>query len=186
MKDSLLLFSNFLKNPKEVGAVAPSSKFLTKGVMKFIDFKNSKNIIELGPGCGTFTKAILRKARPDAKLLCFEVNKRFCGHMSKTIKDDRMHIINAGAEDIWDNLKKRGISEVDCIVSGLPFRAFPTAQKRKILQEVRNSLSKNGRCVLFQYTNGISGLLESYFDCVIRKFVPLNVPPSFVYVCWNR
>ena len=67
MNDSLLLLSNFIKNPKETGAVAPSSRFLTKEIIRNIDFKASKNIVELGPGLGTFTKAILKKANANAK-----------------------------------------------------------------------------------------------------------------------
>ena len=183
MKDSLLLLSNFIKNPKETGAVAPSSKFLTKEIIKKINFKTSKNIVELGPGLGTFTKPILKKATPDTRLFCFEVNKKFCSYLTKSIVDERMTIIKAGAENINKNLKKFKIKEADCVVSGLPFLNFPEAKKRKILQEVKNSLSGNGKFVLFQYTNGLGRLLESYFSKVSRTFVPINIPPAFVYVC---
>ena len=183
MKDSLLLLSNFIKNPKETGAVAPSSKFLTKEIIKNIDFKASKNIVELGPGLGTFTKPILKNANPNARLFCFEVNKKFCGYLTKNIIDDRLVIISTGAEKIGSNLKKLKIKEADCVISGLPFLNFPESQKRKVLEEVKNSLSDNGRFVLFQYTNGLSKLLESYFRKVSRTFVPINIPPAFVYVC---
>ena len=183
MRDSLLLFSNFIKKPREVGAVAPSSKFLTMEIIESIDFKTSKNIIELGPGAGTFTKAILKKANPDARLLCFEVNKKFCRYMAQSISDKRLAIVNAGAEKIKINLKKFKIKDADCIVSGLPFLSFSIAKKAQILKEVRNSLSDKGKFVLFQYTNGLSKMLESHFSKVNRKFVPLNVPPAFVYLC---
>ena len=71
MNDSLLLLSSFIKKPKETGAVAPSSKSLTKEIIKNIDFKSSRNIVELGPGLGTFTKAILKRANLTTKLFCF-------------------------------------------------------------------------------------------------------------------
>ncbi|MDP3765795.1 MAG: rRNA adenine N-6-methyltransferase family protein [Nanoarchaeota archaeon] len=183
MKDSLLLFSNFIKKPREVGSVAPSSKFLTKEIIGNINFKRSENIIELGPGVGTFTKAILKRAKPDARLLCFEINKKFCRHMAKNIIDKRLTIVNAGAEKMSSNLKKFKIKNADCIVSGLPFLGFSVAKKARILQEVDNSLSDKGKFILFQYTNGLSKMLESYFSKVNRKFVPLNMPPSFVYIC---
>ena len=183
MNDSLLLLSNFIKNPKETGAVATSSKFLTKEIVRNIDFNASKNIVELGPGLGTFTKPILKKANPNAKLLCFEVNKKFCSYLAKNIIDDRLIVIKAGAEKISGNLKKLKIKKVDCVVSGLPFLNFPESKKRKILEEVKNSLSDNGRFVLFQYTDGLGKLLESHFSKVSRTFVPINIPPAFVYVC---
>ena len=183
MKDLLLFLSNFIKHPIETGAVASSSKFLTEQIIKNIDFKNSKNIIELGPGLGTFTKVILKKSKPSAKIFCFDVNKKFCDYLSKNIKDRRLVIINAGAEKIGFYLKKFNIKKVDLIVSGLPFLAFQKSKKRKILCDVKNALNDNGKFSLFQYTNGLSKMLEEYFPKVEGKFVPLNIPPSFVYTC---
>ena len=183
MKDSLLLLSNFVKNPKEVGAIAPSSRFLTNEMLKGIDFKSSKNIVELGPGLGTFTKVILKKSDKNAKIICFEVNKRFCGYLAGKISDERLRIINSGAEKLSSSLKKLNIEEADYIVSGLPFRNFSEQKKKRILREVKNSLSVNGKFILFQYTNGLNKLLESYFAKVERRFVPLNMPPAFVYIC---
>lgn len=186
MRDSLLLLSNFVKNPKEVGAIIPSSRFLANEIILNIDFKKSKNIIELGPGIGTFTREILKKARADTKIFCFEVNNKFCNYLNKNIIDKRLIVINAGAEKISNKLKKFSIGKADCIVSGLPFLNFSTIKKRRIIKEVKNSLCDNGKFVLFQYTNGLGKMLELYFDEVNRSFVPLNVPPAFVYVCENR
>ncbi|MBI3026730.1 methyltransferase domain-containing protein [Candidatus Woesearchaeota archaeon] len=183
MKDSLLHLSTFLKNPKEVGAVAPSSKFLTKEVISSIEFKSLNTIVELGPGTGTFTRAILEKAEPDTRVLCFEVNKKFCRYLSNNIKDRRLTVVNSGAERLGIVLQKFKIKNVGCIVSGLPFFNFSDKKKRKILNEARDSLNKQGRFILFQYTNGLSDMLKSCFAKVNRKFVPVNVPPSFVYIC---
>ncbi len=183
MNDSLLMISSFIKKPKEIGAVAPSSKFLTKEIIKYISFKDTKIIIELGPGLGTFTRAILKKANPNARILCFEINKRFCRYLNKNISDKRMVLIESGAENITENLKKIGIERVDCVISGLPFRNFSDAQKKRVLAEVKKCLKEDGKFVLFQYTNGINEILKSHFRKVTRKFVPINVPPSFVYVC---
>lgn len=182
MNDSLLLLSNFIKKPKETGAVAPSSKFLTNEIIKNIDFK-AKNIVELGPGLGTFTKAILKKANPTTKLFCFEVNKKFCSYLNKNIIDEKIVVVNASAEKISHNLKKFNVKKADCIVSGLPFLNFPESKRQAILREVKNSLNDRGKFILFQYTNGLGNLLQSYFSKIDRKFIPLNIPPAFVYIC---
>lgn len=181
--ENMLFFTSFLKYPKETGSAIPSSKFLTREIIRGIDFKNSNCIVELGPGLGTFTKPILRKSKPDAKLICFEINKKFCNYLESRINDRRLVLINAGAENISKNLGRLGIKNADCIVSGLPFRNFTDAKKRRILMEASKSLRKGGRFVLFQYTNGLADMLESYFHTVERRFVPLNIPPSFVYIC---
>ena len=185
MKDSFLMLLNFLENPKEIGAVVPSSKYLTKEIIKNIDFKNSKNIVELGPGLGTFTKVILKKADPTSKVICFEVNRKFCSYIAKNFADTKLILVNAGAEDIGKNLRNLNIKNADCIVSGLPFRNFSNIKKKKILMEVKNTLNPQGKFILFQYTNSLGKILQSYFSKVNRLFVPINMPPAFVYVCEN-
>src|SRR3990167_7128206 len=116
MKNTLLLFKHFLKNPKEVGAIVPSSSFLTEEIIKNIDFKNTKTIIELGPGLGVFTKAILKNARKDAHVYCIEVNKTFCATLRKEINDERLSVINRRAENLSIILQEHKIKKVQCIV----------------------------------------------------------------------
>src|SRR3989344_7057810 len=137
MKELMLILTNFVKKPKETGAVAPSSRFLTKEIISSIEFESSENIIELGPGLGTFTKEILKKAKPSAKMFCFEVNKGFCSYLNENINDSRMTVINKGAESISAHLKKFKLGKADCIVSGLPFLSFDDSKREKILNEVK-------------------------------------------------
>lgn len=183
MNKSMLFLANFIKNPREVGAIAQSSKFLTKEIIRNIEPEKPQNIVELGAGLGAFTESILKKASPGSKVFCFEINKRFCRHISENLADERLIVINAGAEKLSAKLKVLNAEKADCIISGLPFFNFSESKKRKILMEVTNSLSDKGRFVLFQYTNGLGRLLHSSFSKVKRKMVPLNIPPSFVYVC---
>lgn len=182
MKDSLMFLSSFLKNPRETGSVISSSRFLTREIVRNIDFRRAKIIAELGPGMGNFTREILKKANNDARILCFEVNKKFCRHLKHRMGSN-ITVLNAGAQKLNENIKRLGISKVDCIISGLPFRNFSMAKRKKILEQVEMSLNDNGKFILFQYTNGLLGLLEKYFPKVERRFVALNVPPSFIYTC---
>lgn len=183
MNESLMLFSDFVRHPRRVGALVPSSEFLTKEIVKRIDFQLCRNIVELGPGVGTFTKAIIKKSADDSRLFCFEVNKKFCLYLEQAIPDKRLVVINSGAEKMLSGLKQYGLKRVDCIVSGLPFKNFSVQKRKKILREIRMSLNGKGRFILFQYTNGLEKMLENYFGKVSRKFVALNIPPCFVYIC---
>ena len=61
----------FIKGRKTVGAVAPSSKFLMKKMIAPIDFQKADVIVELGPGNGVFTKAILERMKQTIKVVFF-------------------------------------------------------------------------------------------------------------------
>ena len=55
---------------------------------------------------GVFTKSILKHARPDAQVVCFEIDEKFCTHLSKKYQDKRLRVINTGAEHIRKELHK--------------------------------------------------------------------------------
>jgi phospholipid N-methyltransferase len=165
--------SEFLKHPKQVGAVAESSPFLARKMVRQIG--GATNIVEFGPGTGAVTKEILRHLPKDGKLTCFEINPSFCKQL-KTINDPRLKIIN-------DDVKNCGryVDNLDCIVSSLPLAAFDESEKEEVL-----ALSGKSRTYIqFQYNPFLKSKLKRYFRDVKIKFVPLNIPPAFVYVSKN-
>ena len=167
----------FLKEPRRVGSIAPSSKFIAQKMIKPIDFAKAKVIVELGGGTGAFTKAILRNMRSDANLFCFETNKIYFAELEK-IKDRRLIIVRDSAEEVCKYVKK-----VDAIVSGLPLVTLPKKLVLKILSESASTLSPRGVFTQIQYSLATHKLLKSYFSEVKINFSPLNIPPAFVYVC---
>lgn len=184
MDEKLLFLSTFIKYPKEIGSVMPSSKFLTDEILKNIDFKNARYIVEYGPGTGRMTTRILNLARKDAKILCFEINKEFCSYLKKKIKDNRLIVINDSAENIKKYLKKFNIPKIDYVVSGLPFTNLSINKKYFIIEETKKTLKMKGKFVIFQFfLNNFKKYLYHYFSNISIKFVPLNIPPCFVYVC---
>ena len=69
-RGELLLFArNFLKHPRMLGSLIPSSRFLIDEVLQAVDWANARVIVEYGPGVGTFTAEVLRRMRPDASLI---------------------------------------------------------------------------------------------------------------------
>lgn len=183
MDEKLLFFSTFIRYPKEIGSVIPSSRFLVNELMRSIDFKNAKCIVEYGPGTGTITLEILKRAKKDARLLCFETNRKFCNYLRKNIKDDRLTVINDSAENIKRHVNNSGISKVDYVISGLPFSTLPEGKKSAIIEQTKGTLKSEGKFVVYQFLSSFKKSISSYFSRISTKFVPLNIPPCFVFVC---
>jgi phospholipid N-methyltransferase len=170
-------------NPKEkVGAVTPSSKFLIKKMLKPIDFKTARLIIELGPGFGNITKEILKKAHPDCKLIAFEVNTEFVTHL-QDIKDERFTVIHDSAEHINEYLKQLKYKNADYIISGIPLGMMPKKLVDRITGAAYTSLQYGGKFIQFQYSLIEYKHLKNKFSDVKLDFTPLNIPPAFVYIC---
>ena len=179
----MAFIKEFFKNKSEVGAIAPSSKFLGKKMYGGIDFSTVKCVVEFGPGTGVFTKEILKRMNPDALLLIFETNPSFYTKLKETIKDERALVLNESAEKIGEYLKLEGVEKADYIISSLPLTVFPKELKENILKKSVENLSENGEYIQFQYSLNAHKLLKSKFGKVKLAFSLLNMPPAFVYKC---
>ena len=180
MGEKVLFLKNFVRNPRQIGSVIPSSRYLTKKMVKSIDYDAMKTIVELGAGTGPFTERIMNDKKKKTKFIVFEQNKEMRCILKKkfptiTIYED--------AEKMSLCLQKEHIDEVDCIVSSIPFSVVGKTSRKKILEESYDNLKKSGKFITFQYSLDLLGYLKKKYGKVEVYFVPLNVPMAFVYVC---
>lgn len=183
MSKGIRFFREFLKERKTVGALSPSSKFLAKKMITPIDFVRARTIVELGPGTGIFTKEILKRMHPDAKLFVFETQKNFCDLLQKEIQDSRMILINDSAEKIGEYLAQHQLTHADYTVSSIPFTVIPSQIKHTILKQAVSCLRPGGLFIQFQYSLNAHKLLKTHFSQVKLDFTPMNIPPAFIYKC---
>jgi phospholipid N-methyltransferase len=176
--DSIKLIRNF----KTTGTVVPSSQVLIKRLLAPIDFESARCIVELGPGNGCVTRALLNRMDVDCLLVCFEVNSEFATHL-RTFNDPRLHIYNACASSISDVMAELNIEELDHVVSSLPLALIDDHVVERILANVDSSLREGGHFLQYQYSlNNYSALKPRFKDVKIR-FTLRNMPPAFVYEC---
>ena len=176
----------FMKEKKQVGAVAPSSKQLCNKMCKPIDFVKAEVIVELGPGTGVVTRELVSRMNPDTRLLVLETNKTFYESLKEEFKDNKnIHLYNRSAEDIIDVLKENELNEesVDAVVSSLPLTVIPNEIVNKIVINSKKSLKVKGQYIQFQYSLNAKKLLKRVFKEVKISFTPINMPPAFIYTC---
>lgn len=174
----------FIKNPKYIGAVAPSSKYLAEKMIEDIHFEECNCIIEYGPGTGVFTEKLIARKKENTLLLVFENNKEFYEELCKMYGyKENVIVINDGAENIKKYLKKYNIEQVDYIVSGLPFTVLPLSITNAILKNTRDILSDEGEFITFQYSLLKKNMIENYFNKVKVKKAMINLPPAYVLKC---
>jgi phospholipid N-methyltransferase len=166
-----LFVNQFLKRPKEIGTFTQSSRFLAEMMAREIG--SSECVVEFGAGGGAITREILRFLPKHGRLTCFETNSNFCDELRK-IKDPRLVVIN----DVAENAEKY-VACSDCIVSSVPLAIMTKEQREKILV----LSSKARRFIQVGYIPILAKEIKQYFEEVETKFVPLNLPPAFVYVC---
>lgn len=184
MNQKLVFFSNFLKRPKEVAAIASSSNYVIKNIIKNVDFSKAKCIVEYGPGMGTVTKPLLKNLGHHARLICFEPNLEFCSFLKKNIKDPRLLVVNDNAERFGMYLKKFNIKNVDYVFSGIPFSLIKRENKSRIIKNTKSCLRKGGKFIIYQqYNSHLKNYLGLHFRKISRTFELRNIPPTFIFIC---
>jgi phosphatidylethanolamine/phosphatidyl-N-methylethanolamine N-methyltransferase len=181
-KENRLAFLRaFFRSPKEVGSVIPSSRFLKERIVDNADLKDAKVVVELGPGTGGTTRALLGQMPPDAKLLAIEINPHFCELLSREFDDPRLIVHRGSATEIADALQQHALESADVILSGIPFSTMDKQMGLDILHSVRSSLAPGGRFVAYQFRDRVETLGRGVFGDARVQTELRNVPPMRVY-----
>jgi phospholipid N-methyltransferase len=182
--EQLLLFGrNFLKHPKMLGSLIPSSRFLVNHVLAEVDWDRARVFLEYGPGVGTFTTEILRRMRPDAVLIALETNSDFVRFLRGKVRDDRLYVIHGSAADADAALARLELSRADYVISGIPYTTMPPELRDLILRKTHSVLDRNGAFLVYQFTRTVLPYLRQVFESVHQDFEPLNVMPARLFYC---
>ena len=181
----LAFFRGFLNRPKEMGSIIPSSRFMEKRIVKTANLAGAKLAIELGPGTGGTTKALLRGMDPAAKLLVIEINSDFVDLLRITIRDPRLIVHHGSAADIPEALQQHNLKKPDVILSGIPFSTMDKKLGLEILRSVHDNLPQGGSFVAYQFRDRVETLGRTVFGPAWVQTELLNVTPMRVYK-WSR
>jgi len=176
----LAFLRGFLTRPKEVGSIIPSSRFMERRIVNTAELASARLAVELGPGTGGTTQALLRNLSPNAKLLAIEINPKFVKLLRK-IDDPRLIVHEGSATEIPAILAEHDLGPPDVILSGIPFSTMEKDLGTAILESVRDSLAEGGRFVAYQFRDRVHTLGVDVFGSASVQTELLNVPPMRVY-----
>jgi phospholipid N-methyltransferase len=177
-------FNEFIRSPGLVGSVIPSSRFLERRIVQTARISTARNVVELGPGTGGTTRAILRALAPDSRLLAIELSRRFASLLAAH-PDPRLCVHHGSATDIGPALAAHGMQAPDVVLSGIPFSTMPARVGREILAQVWEKLAPGGQFVAYQFRDRVAVLGSEIFGPPRVKVEMLNVPPMRFY-CWRK
>lgn len=178
-----LFLKKYLTNPGSVGAVCPSSRALARAMVAALDPKPGEPVIELGPGTGVFTRALLDAGMPEADIVPIEFEEAFVTHLRAQFPD--MRVVHGNARYLAAIARDLGLGPVKQVLSGLPFRSMSRFNQMAIGSAIANLLEPGGVYVQFSYfaisplptlvvrRHGLKG--------EIADFVSGNLPPAFVW-----
>ena len=195
--EHLQFLGRFLRSPRTIGAIAPSSRWLARAMAANlanpVSRANPVRVVELGPGTGAFTREIVERLGPADRFLCVEIEPAFIESLRRRWPE--VECVCASAESLPTLVGERQLGPIDHMVSGLPFASLPTETTRGILDSVGRTLRPGGTFTTFQYVHsyglppaivfrrGMNTLMGSTPSV---RFVARNLPPAFALSWTNR
>ena len=173
-------FQEFLRHPEQVGSVVPSSRFLEAKLVRIARIPSARLVVELGPGTGGVTRAVLAALPPGARLLAVEINSEFA-RLLQGQRDPRLIVHSGSAVELAAILRQHGLARPDVVLSGIPFSTIPQAQGERIIAAIWEALAPGGSFVAYQLRARVAELGRKVLGKPETRYELLNVPPMRVY-----
>jgi phosphatidylethanolamine/phosphatidyl-N-methylethanolamine N-methyltransferase len=177
-------FQEFLKHPRQIGSIIPSSRFLEQRILDAAGIAEVKTVVELGSGTGGTTRAILRVMPQHAKLLSIEINPHFHTLVSR-IQDGRLIAHLGDACQLKEIISQHGLGAPEALISGIPFSTMKHGEASQVIEAISSLLASNGRFVAYQVSNRVETLCRPFLGSGRMTVELLNIPPMRVYK-WNK
>lgn len=182
---SLGFVRQWLRSPRQTAAVVPSSRRLAQAMVSALPETVSK-VVELGPGTGPVTRALVTRFPDPGSVVAVEINPAFAASLRRHFPS--VLVSEGDARDLPSRLREVAPAgwSPDAVVSSLGFLAMPSGVVREILRSAFSSMGQDG--VLVQFTYGakvpVSGeiLADLGLESSRAGLVLRNAPPATVHV----
>lgn len=180
MKKQWVFFREFLRHPLQVGSVIPSSGFLKNRIVEAAGLEGAESVVEIGPGTGGTSVALLRHLPSGGRLLTIELNPTL-HRVVDSIADGRLAAHLGDAEDMVAIAREHDLPAPDAVVSGIPFSQMPEEAGRRVIDAIHALLKPKGRFVAYQFSRRVAELAEPVFGKGGEELEYRNVPPIHVF-----
>jgi len=179
LDDEARFLKSWLENPLKTGAVAPSGKALAARMAASIDPSLPGPIVELGPGTGPVTQALLARGLPAERLNLVEFSADFVRLLRERFPG--VNVIRGDAYALAETLRPHIREPIAAIVSSLPLLTRPDKDRVRLLEEAFRLMLPGSPFVQFTYMNSSPVPLVEGFSASVSRRIWKNLPPARVW-----
>ena len=178
LTDNLRFWRALIARPKQVGAVAPSSRALARAIAGEVDPSRPGPILELGPGTGVVTQALVDRGITPERITVVEYDPDFAAGIG--LRFPKVRVIQGDAFDLAHTLGNA--KEFAAIVSGIPLLNFPLARRRAFVEALIGRLLPGAALIQFSY--GINAPAPAPKDHRVNcaAMIWANLPPARIWI----
>jgi phosphatidylethanolamine/phosphatidyl-N-methylethanolamine N-methyltransferase len=181
LDDEVRFLRSWIEKPLHVGAVMPSGRLLARTMAQYVDADSSGPVIELGPGTGAITSALIERGIDQKRLVLVEYNPGFCALLRD--RYPLAKVVQGDAYRLRDTLRNVLGAPATAIVSGLPLVTRPMLTRLRLIRDAFVALSPGAPFVQFTYSvvppipKSLPGVSTE-----ASERIWMNLPPARVWV----
>ncbi|TIQ00457.1 MAG: methyltransferase domain-containing protein [Mesorhizobium sp.] len=179
--DELKFFKGWIDKPKAVGSIVPTSSITARKMASVVNPMSGLPVLEVGPGTGVITRAILAQGVKPENLYAVEYSPDFVRHLRQLYPG--VNVIEGDAFNLDATLGDKSGLTFDSVISGVPLLNFPVAQRIAYVESLLDRIP-TGRPVV-QLTYGpLSPIPPGRGDYTVEHFhfVIRNIPPTQLWI----
>ncbi|MGE4373304.1 MAG: class I SAM-dependent methyltransferase [Xanthobacter sp.] len=181
ISDHVRFLHSWITNPLKTGAVSPSSPGLARMMASYLDPHSEGPIIELGPGTGPVTKALLERGFAPERLYLIEYNPEFCALLRQRYPG--VTVIQGDAYAMDKTLNGCLPARAAGVISSLPLFTMPVEERHRMVNEAFDLCHPGSPFVQFTYAVVTPvPLVTGKIEGQVSPRVWMNVPPARVWV----
>lgn len=181
IEDEVRFFKTWATSPIKMGSVSPTSRALARLMVEQADPDPSGYTLEVGPGTGVVTQALVASGVSPERVIAVEYDKHFCKLLRERFPG--MTVIRGDALDLDDTLGEHRDVMFSAVLSGLPLLNVPRAKRAPYIESLFDRLVPGGRISQLSYSPiPPQDAIPGRFTVEGSKWVTFNLPPGRVWV----
>jgi phosphatidylethanolamine/phosphatidyl-N-methylethanolamine N-methyltransferase len=181
LDDEVRFLRSWIEKPLHMGAVMPSGRVLARTMAQYVDIDSDGPVIELGPGTGAITNALIAHGVDQKRLVLVEYNPGFCALLRD--RYPQATVVQGDAYALRDSLWNVLSAPASAVVSGLPLVTKPMLTRLKLIRDAFVALAPGSPFVQFTYSvappipRSLPGVSTE-----ASERIWMNLPPARVWV----
>jgi phosphatidylethanolamine/phosphatidyl-N-methylethanolamine N-methyltransferase len=181
LDDEVRFLRSWIEKPLHVGAVMPSGRLLARTMAQYVDAEGTGPVIELGPGTGAITSALIERGVGQKRLVLVEYNPSFCALLRDRYPQAK--VVQGDAYTLRDTLWNVLNAPASAVVSGLPLVTKPMLTRVRLIRDAFAALAPGAPFIQFTYSvvppipKSLPGVSTE-----ASERIWMNLPPARVWV----
>jgi phosphatidylethanolamine/phosphatidyl-N-methylethanolamine N-methyltransferase len=179
--EEIRFFKGWRSNMRAVGAITPTSSTAARRMASIIDIGSGLPVLELGPGTGVITKAILERGIAPEQVVSVEYSSDFYAQL--VARFPLVDFINGDAFALDTTLGMRAGDRFDCVISAVPLLNFPMHRRVELIEDLLSRVPVGRPVIQISYgpRSPVANMPDRY-QTVHYDFIMRNIPPARLWV----